>query len=456
MGMAKKEDSLIEGVEEFLQDILENADLNKEIDRSSSVGRKPILPSLVLWSSLLVAVLRGFQSQLSIWRLISWKGFWHHPKYEISDQAVYNRLANDNGDGMREIFDLVRDGMQDRLEPYKIDIASFATHVFSIDGSTLDKVARKLPSLRNVPNGSSELLSGKLVALFDVRLQQWRDLVHLDNPNQNDRTVARQLVENLPKKSLILADLGFFSFPWFDWLTANEYFYISRLREKTSFEVTHVFYKDADVFDGLIWLGKYRADRAKYVVRLVTFKLGKREFRYITNVLNPTVLPIRDIALLYQHRWDIEMGFKMVKQHLKLHMLWSGKQQIVMQQIWAVFIIAQILQAIRMEIAGKKEVNPFDVSLELITRYIPELAYEGENPIEMIVKDGERVGIIRPSRRIRMKTPVVPDRYNPIPADFSLIRTPRYAQKTTGKSFFSEISADRFIENLPDTYPLLC
>lgn len=454
--MAKKEDSLIKGVEEYLVEILQNADLNKEIDRSSSVGRKPILPSFVLWSSLLVAVLRGFESQLSIWRLISWKGFWHHPKYAISDQAVYNRLANDNGDGMRKIFGLVQDSMQERLEPYKLDIASFATDVFSIDGSTLDKIARKLPSLRDVPNGSSELLPGKLVALFDVRLQQWRDLIHLENPNQNDKTVARQLVENLPKKSLILADLGFFSFPWFDWLTANEYFYISRLREKTSFEIVHVFYKNDVVSDSLVWLGKYRADRTKYMVRLVTFKLGKREFRYITNVLNPSVLSIREIALLYQQRWDIEMGFNMVKRHLKLHLLWSGKQQIVMQQIWAVFIIAQILQAIRMEIAGKKNVSPFDVSLELVTRYVPELAYEGKNPIAMIIEDGERVGIIRPSRRIRIKTPDIPAKFDPIPPDVSLIRTPRYAQKTTGKSFFSKISADKFIESLPDTYPLLC
>jgi len=454
--MATKEDLLIEGVEEFLQDILQNADLNKEIDRTSSVGRKPILPSMVLWASLLIGVLRGFQSQLAIWRLISWHGFWQHPKYQISDQAFYNRLANDNGEGMREIFTLVRDSMEERLEPYAINIAQFATGIFSIDGSTLDKIARKLPSLRDVPNGSSELLPGKLVALFDVRLQQWRDLIHLENPNQNDKTVARHLVENLPKKSLVLADLGFFSFPWFDWLTANEYYYISRLREKTSFEIAHTFYENSKVFDGLIWLGKYRADRAKYAVRLVTFKLGKREFRYITNVLNPSVLPIRDIALLYQQRWDIEMGFNMVKRHLKLHMLWSGKTQIVMQQVWAVFIIAQIFQAIRMEIAGKKQVSPFDVSLELVTHYVPQLAYEGKNPIDMIVKDGERVGIIRPSRRIRIKTPDIPDKIIPYPPDLSLIRTPRYAQKGKGKSFFDTISADKFIANLPDTYPLLC
>lgn len=380
---------------------------------------------------MLVAVLRGFKSQLDIWRLVSWTGFWHYPQYNVSDQAVYNRLGACGSQDLYDIFIKVRDGLKERLLPYaQLQIAPFATGVYAIDGSTLDKVTRHLPKLRQVPNGDSRLLPGKLVGLFNVRLQQWTDMIHLPNPNQNDRKVARQLVENLPKGSLILADLGFFGFNWFDQLTDWKMWWISRLRKKTTYEVIHTFYQGRNLFDGIVWLGKYRSDKAAHAVRLVTFTLGKTEFQYITNVLDPQRLSLHDIAVLYARRWDIELAFKMVKRHLNLHLLWSAKEEIVLQQVWAVLIIAQILHAFQMEIAGLAKVDPFDVSLDLITRYVPKLTAEGKNPIQMIVDNGREFGFIRPSRRIRPQTPTVNLReLVPLPPDTALIRKPRYAQR---------------------------
>jgi hypothetical protein len=255
-------------------------------------------------------------------------------------------------------------------------------------------------------------------------------MIHLDNPNQNDKVVAQELVENLPVRSLILADLGFFGFAWFDYLTAKGYWWISRLREKTTHEVIHTYYKSATYFDGVIWLGKYRADRAAYAVRLVQFTIGSVQYQYITNVLDPQLLPMQEIALLYARRWDIEMAFKMVKQYLKLHILWSAKTEVILLQVWAVLIISQVLQAIRLEIAGLAKVDPFDISMPLLIDYVPRLALEGKNPIEMIVNDGRRVGIIRPSRRIRIQTPVIdPAIIIPLPEGITLIRKPRYAQR---------------------------
>ena len=63
--------------------------------------------------------------------------------------------------------------------------------------------------------------------------------------------------------------------------------------------------------------------------------------RYITNVRDPHTFPIRSIAEVYARRWDIEMALKLVKQHLKLHLLWSSKQVVILQQIWATLIISR-------------------------------------------------------------------------------------------------------------------
>jgi len=48
----------------------------------------------------------------------------------------------------------------------------------------------------------------------------------------------------LPVGSLILEDLGYFGFAWLDWLTDAGYWFISRLKEKTSYEILHTFIQD--------------------------------------------------------------------------------------------------------------------------------------------------------------------------------------------------------------------
>ena len=145
----------------------------------------------------------------------------------------------------------------------------------------------------------------------------------------------------------------------------------------SNYKVMHTFYRRGDVFDGIVWLGGHRADRAKHAVRLVTFRQGKTLHRYITNVREPRTLSIVSVAEVYARRWDIEMALKLVKQHLKLRLLWSAKRVVILQQIWATLIISQVLQSMRLEIAHKAGVDPFEVSIGLLVEYAPRYAHEG-------------------------------------------------------------------------------
>ena len=152
-------------------------------------------------------------------------------------------------------------------------------------------MSRRLLTMRDIPKGDSRLLPGKLAGVFDVRRQQWRTVMFQPDPHQNEKVLARELVEDLPAGTLVVADLGYFGFAWFDWLTDRGYRWLSRLRAKTSYKVIHTYYHRGDVFDGIVWLGAHRADRAKHAVRLVTFRQGNTLRRYITNVRRPSYVP---------------------------------------------------------------------------------------------------------------------------------------------------------------------
>lgn len=394
-------------------------------------GRPRILPALALWTGLVVCVLRGFDSQRALWRLLTSKALWHYPRFAISDEAVYWRLARAGSVPLERLFADISALLAVRLDAAADrTLAPFAADVVAIDETTLDPVARTLPAWRDVPKGDAQLLPGKLATVYDLRRQQFRHVAHQPDPRQNEKVAARGLLAWIAAGSLILADLGYFGFKWFDDLTDAGHFWVSKLRAKTSYVVLHAYYQQGETFDGLVWLGKHRADRAKHAVRLVQFRHGATVFRYVTNVHDPQLLPMADIARLYARRWDVEMAFNLIKTQLGLHLLWSAKTEVVLQQVWAVLIIAQLWQALRLTIAHEAGVDPFEVSLPLLIRYLPQYAARGLDPVAAFLADAVPLGFIRPSRRTKIAAPVLSTAsFHPPPPDLVLVRTPRYAER---------------------------
>ena len=67
-----------------------------------------------------------------------------------------------------------------------------------------------------------------------------------------------------------------------------------------------------------------------------------REFIFLTNNLTLTA---NEIALLYKNRWQIELFFKWIKQHLKVKSFWGHTENAVRIQLYCA-IIAYCLVAI--------------------------------------------------------------------------------------------------------------
>jgi hypothetical protein len=299
-----------------------------------------------------------------------------------------------------------------------------------LDESTLEKMMKHLPALRTLPKGDPALLGGKIAGLFDIRRQQWRHIAYRTQVRQDEKVVARAMVSALAPGALLLADLGYFGFAWFDDLSEMGHFWVSRFREKTSYEVIHLYYQQGTTLDALIWLGKYRADRAAHAVRLVQFSVNGTLHQYITNVIDPKQLSLYEIAYLYHRRWDLELALKMLKRELNLHLLWSSKPAVIEQQVWAALIVAQVVHGLQVEIAGRAGVDPFEVSIALLVQYLPRLAKQGKDPIAFFVERGRHAHFIRPSNRTKIVAPTIaPDDIAPLPPNTPLLRNARYAHR---------------------------
>ena len=189
-------------IEAFLQTTLKGLSRETVPPKPASAGRPQQLPSASLWMAVLVCVLRGMRSQRAIWRLLASCGLWGLPCYDIVDQAVYKRLEQEGSAPLEQLFGQISQLLAQWLEPAKQAyeqkmgrLASFATEVVALDEMWADPVTRRLPLLRAARKGDAVLLPGKLVALFDVRLQQWRAIEYVAQASQNCKKHARAMLK---------------------------------------------------------------------------------------------------------------------------------------------------------------------------------------------------------------------------------------------------------------------
>lgn len=398
-------------------------------------GRPPTLPLDQLWLALLIGVIRQAKHLSTIWRHLCLETTGSYAVVQVTYEAVRKRLLATGTAPLQRLFETISQALaQRRLShpPSALMLAPFASQVVALDETTLDHLQRLTQDLRAVPDGDPHRIPGKVAGLFDLRLQQWLRVQFRADVLAGCNTGILLLLEALAPGSLILADLGYFGFPWFDYLTDQGFFWVSRLKAKTTYEIKEVLAYDdpSGTLDAIVWLGTYRADRAAHAVRLVIFSFHGRQYRYLSNVLDPQLLSMQDIAQLYSRRWDIELAFKLLKGELGLHLWWGARPEVVLIQLWLALILAQLLHALQLHVALQAEVEPFDVSMHLLVELLGTMA-DGPTPvIERLVQQGRFLGLIRPSTRMQVVVPVVPPyTLRPTLSLTDLVRRARYAQR---------------------------
>ncbi len=122
------------------------------------------------------------------------------------------------------------------------------------------------------------------------------------------------------------------------------------------------------VRDRVIAFGKYRSNPCRHPVRLVEVRVGDAWHGYLTNVLDPMVLPVVDVADLYGRRWRIEEAFLLVKRLLGLSYLWTGAANGIRMQVWATWLLYSALIDLSDAVAEELD-QPLDrISVEMVYR----------------------------------------------------------------------------------------
>lgn len=271
---------------------------------------------------------------------------------------------------------------------------------WAVDGTTLTALFRKLQSLQAAPDAP---LAGHLVAVVDLISHLPAKLWFFEEPSTNDKVAIPDLLAWLVPNSLIVFDMGYFSFPFFDALTEAKCWFVTRLRNKTSYQVQRVLIDRPHFKESIVQLGKYRSNPSKYPVRLIEVYLGKQWYRYITNVLEPKQLSAMEVIAVYGCRWHIETTFLLVKRLLNLAYLWVGSLNGVQLQVWATFLFYAILIDLCDEIADHLHLPLDRISVEMVYRslYFYHTAVSqgySQGAAEYLAEKADRLGIVKRQR----------------------------------------------------------
>ena len=159
-----------------------------------------------------------------------------------------------------------------------------------------------------------------------------------------DVTVVRTWI--FPAGSVVVADRAYMDFKWFHQLQAQGVTFVTRLKRGVRYRVTdtHGVRRGTGVVsDETIELTSARGRKAYAApLRRVVYKDPVTKNRYVF-VTNNTTWVAKTIADIYKSRWQIELFFKWIKQHLKVKRFVGRSKNAVMTQLWVAMCMYLLL-----------------------------------------------------------------------------------------------------------------
>lgn len=373
--------------------------------------RERILTLPVMMAFVLSLIWRHLGSVTEATRVLQQEGMLWTSAQQVSQSAVEQRLRGLPPLLFQRVLLSLLPHMHERWRARKRPVPPALawaqrrfTAVVALDGSTLDGLLRKVGLLRE---GEGPVLAGRMAALLDVVSQLPHNLWYEEDWHAHDQRFWERILSSLTQGMLLLFDLGFLNYARFDQLTEQGVFFITRTTSNIAARTEQVVRAKEDLRDRLVWVGSGSESCCQHLLRLVEVRYQGKWYRYLTNVVEPRMLPTEYVVALYWQRWRIEDAFNIVKRLLGLAYFWTGSINGVQTQVWATWIVYAVLVDLTDAVAQALQ-QPFRaVSIEMVYRglYHFTQAYhrgEADDPVAYLAAKAERLGILKRKRKKRV------------------------------------------------------
>ena len=241
---------------------------------------------------------------------------------------------------------------------------------------------------------------------------------------ESEYTLAEQLIAQTGDNTLTLLDKGYYSLGLLNaWNQAGEYrHWMIPLRKGAQYEEVRKLGKG----DHLVTLNTSPQARKKWpevgekiTARLLTYTRKGRICHLLTSMTDAMRYPGGEMVELYSHRWEIELGYREIKQTMQQSRLTlrSKKPELVEQELWGVLLAYNLVRYQMIKMAGHlKGYWPnqlsFSESCSLVMRMLMTLQGASPGRIPELMRGLESMGqmVKLPGRRERSFPRVVKER----------------------------------------------
>lgn len=162
---------------------------------------------------------------------------------------------------------------------------------------------------------------------------------------RHDRTVARRF--NLKPGSIVAFDRAYNDYTLFSQWTENGIFFVTRLKDNAVYRIVEsrsVPQNRNILADQVIQLtGQRSEEKCPHLLRRVVV-WDEANNRIISLLTNHLTFGATTISAIYKDRWEIEIFFKTLKQHLKIKTFIGTSENALRIQIWTALIALLLLK----------------------------------------------------------------------------------------------------------------
>ena len=177
----------------------------------------------------------------------------------------------------------------------------------------------------------------------------------------------------LPHGSMAVFDMGFTDYGWYQRLTGNGIFFVTRLKRNA--KIKYLRKRSGRRAEGVMTDQAIILGNIPQPLRMVNYRdpeTGK-EYRFVTNADH---LKAKTIAALYKERWQVELFFKWIKQNLKVKTFLGTSKNAVLTQIWIAMCVYLLLAFLKFKAR-------LGISMQQMLRLLQLNLFERRNLIEL-------------------------------------------------------------------------
>lgn len=173
----------------------------------------------------------------------------------------------------------------------------------------------------------------------------------LTNGKCSDIRAARSFLELVPD-SIYVIDRGYLDFDWFRRIDDEDAFFVTRAKDNMVYRVTGQ--QEVPLDSGLLYdvtvelMGPQTRKKYAKPLRLIGYLDAQTGvfYEFLTNNFKLAALTI---AKIYKARWQVELFFKWIKQHLKIKTFLGTSRNAVLTQIWVAMSYFLLLAYIKFQ-----------------------------------------------------------------------------------------------------------